>query len=351
MKIPHYTKHCVTEEDIEAVEKVLRSDWIAGDGPECEALEEELARYTGYKYAVVCNSGTTALIIGALAVSSKQNNVIATSGLTFRATITATTATTGTKAYIYPPNPYSFCFENETVPDDVDIIIPVSYAGYPIHEEWSDERVLFDHAHYLKRNMGWVQSPAIISLHPAKHITGGEMGAFLTHNEKQYCFAKDAVSHGRFSGQGWGYNFRVSDINAALARSQLKRADELHERREEIAVTYLKNFLVYEDLFITQLLQGSTQHAHHIYPIRLRGNRAVFIQEMSKRNVATQIHYPPLWSFTDIEPILEVVDPTNEGWQTLDKIVTIPLYPQMSDDEVDYVIESTLASAEIALDE
>lgn len=350
MVVPYYTKHEITEEDEIAVLRALRSDWIAGNGPECEALEEELAEYTGYKYAVVCNSGTSALMIAGM-VMGVCGKKIATTGLTFRATVNALAPK---KAFIYPPNKYTFClsYREKIEIEDVDLIIPVSYAGYPVHRllsTWGTKSVLFDHAHYLMRGMGneTIYS-SIISLHPAKFITGGEGGAFLTHNELYYNTAKSIVSHG-YTTNGVGVNYRLSDINAALVRSQLSRIDETHRRRQEIADKYNKAFWSGVNPYFT-IQNEVDDHARHIYPILLRGtfgsiDRGRFRNMLFERGIMTQVHYPPLWDFPGIKPILSVKG-NEKDWEIIHSIVTIPLYPSMTDEQVDCVINETLEVCE-----
>ena len=370
MKFIPYGHQWIDEEDIEEVVKVLKSDWIT-TGPKIEEFENALRRYVGCKYAVAVNSGTSALDIAVQTLNLPRGSEIITTPFTFVAT---------SNAVLYNNlKPIFADIEKETrninpeeirkkITDKTKAIIYVDYAGHPcdIEEikdiaEEHDLYLIEDASHaigaeYKGKKIGNFADMTIFSFHPVKHITTGEGGVVVTNNKEFYEKLKMLRNHGidksaldRFGPEaGWAYdlkflgrNYRITDFQAALGISQLKKLDGFIRRREEIVEMYNE---VLEDLheIETPVVKPYVKPTWHIYTVLLKGiNRNEFFSKMRKRNIGVNVHYIPVYHFSYYQEhfFLNPKDfPVTE--EVFSKIVTLPLFPKMEDDEVIYVINT-----------
>ena len=369
MKFIPYGHQWIDEEDIEEVVKVLKSDWIT-TGPKIAEFEDALSSYIGTKYAVAVNSGTSALDIAVQTLNLQKGSEVITTPFTFVGT---------SNAILYNNSKPVFAdIEKETRninPDDVrkkitqktKAIIYVDYAGQPcdidelkeIAEEY-DLYLIEDACHaigaeYKGEKTGNFADMTIFSFHPVKHITTGEGGAVVTNNEEFCEKLKILRNHGidksafeRFGPEaGWAYdlkflgrNYRITDFQAVLGTSQLKKLDVFSEKREEIAKMYTEGF---DDMteIETPSAKPYVKHAWHIYTVLLNSiGRDEFFKMMRERNIGVNVHYIPIYRFSYYQehfnfnskdfPITEVV---------YNNIITLPLYPKMTDNDVEAVIE------------
>jgi UDP-4-amino-4,6-dideoxy-N-acetyl-beta-L-altrosamine transaminase len=370
MKFIPYGHQWIDEEDIEEVVKVLKSDWIT-TGPKIEEFENALCRYLGCKYAIVVNSGTSALDIAVQTLNPPRGSEIITTPFTFVAT---------SNAVLYNNlKPIFVDIEKDTrninpeeirkkITDKTKAIIYVDYAGHPcdIEEikdiaEGHDLYLIEDASHaigaeYKGKKIGNFADMTIFSFHPVKHITTGEGGVVVTNNKDFYERLKMLRNHGidksaldRFGPKaGWAYdlkflgrNYRITDFQAALGISQLKKLDEFIRRREEIVEMYKD---VLEDLheIETPVVKPYVKPAWHIYTVLLNGiNRDEFFQKMRERNIGVNLHYIPIYHFSYYQEHFNF-NPTDfpVTEEVFSKIVTLPLFPKMEDDEVIYVINT-----------
>mgnify|MGYP001454542954 CR=1 FL=1 len=373
MKNIPYGHQYICERDIGEVTSALRSDWLT-QGPRIKKFEEALCKKTGAKYAVVVSSGTAALHIACLASGIKPGDEVITSPITFVAS---------SNCILYCGGKVVFAdIENDTINVDpgkiarmvtkaTKAIIPVHFAGQPCRMEKIRAisrkhglTVIEDAAHALgaKYKIGgkWVSvgscrhsDMAVLSFHPVKHITTGEGGAVLTNEQNIYeklCLLR---SHGitkareQFIGTeegGWyyemqclGYNYRMTDFQCALGMSQLNKIDLFNERRRNIAERYCEAFKGIEGLkFIIE--REGVKSSWHIFVLMVTDGRKRLYEKLRASGIGVNVHYRPVY----LQPYYQRLGfrpgscPNAESYYS--KAVTIPLYPDMTDRQVSYVI-------------
>ena len=370
MKFIPYGHQWIDEEDIEEVVKVLKSDWIT-TGPKIEEFENSLCSYIGCKYAVAVNSGTSALDIAVQTLNLPRGSEIITTPFTFVAT---------SNAVLYNNlKPIFVDIEKDTrninpeeirkkITDKTKAIIYVDYAGHPcdIEEikgvaEEHDLYLIEDASHaigaeYKGKKTGNFADMTVFSFHPVKHITTGEGGAVVTNSGEFYEKLKMLRNHGidksaldRFGPKaGWAYdlkflgrNYRITDFQTALGISQLRRLDEFIRRRRGIVKMYNE---VLEDMheIETPVVKPYVKPAWHIYTVLLNGiNRDEFFSRMRERDIGVNVHYIPIYRFSYYQEHFDI-DPTEfpVTEEVFSKIITLPLFSKMTEDEVLDVIET-----------
>jgi UDP-4-amino-4,6-dideoxy-N-acetyl-beta-L-altrosamine transaminase len=370
MKFIPYGHQWIDENDIEEVVAVLKSDWIT-TGPKIAEFEDVLCSYIGTKYAVAVNSGTSALDIAVQTLNLPAGSEVITTPFTFVGT---------SNAILYNNSkPVFVDIEKETRninPEEVrkkitkktKAIIYVDYAGQPCDieelKEIADEHDLFlieDACHaigaeYKAQKVGNFADMTVFSFHPVKNITTGEGGAVVTNNEEFNEKLKILRNHGidksaldRFGPEaGWAYdlkllgrNYRINDFQAALGISQLKKLDGFISRRNEIVGMYNEAFEVIPEIE-TPIVKPYVKPAWHIYTVLLNGiDRDTFFSTMRARNIGVNVHYIPIYRFSyyqeQFNNKLEDFPVTEEVFS---KIVTLPLFSKMGDNEVGFVIEN-----------
>lgn len=390
--IPYGRQH-ITEEDITEVVRVLRSDYLT-QGPFIPKFEAAFANYIGAKYAVAVSNGTAALHLCAMVLDVKPGDKVITSPITFAASANCVRYCGGEVVFAdIDPKTYLLAIEEvrrllESAPcGTYKGIIPVDFAGRAIDMEafrhLADEYSLWiieDSCHSpggyfidssgIQQNCGNGQFAdlAIFSFHPVKHIAAGEGGMITTNNQKLYeklCklrthgIIKDktkfqnglefAIGNDSISVQSdgdypnWymemqqlGYNYRLTDIQAALGHSQLQRAEEGLAARKAIASKYDKAFIN------ASFLKGQSSvvigHAYHLYILEVE-NRLGLYNYLREQQIFAQIHYIPC----HLMPYYR-----EQGWNEGDlpnaekyysQCISLPMYPTLSPEEQAYVIE------------
>lgn len=328
----NYAQHEITADDKKAVMDALDSDWVAGNGPLSRKYAEALSEYTGYKYVVpVCN-GTAALFVAYLALDSEiwpyqYETKVTVPNLTFVAT--ANTALEAMLSLgVVDVDPLSLVVDGNTV--------GVSFAGYP-----SRDHFLCDDAHGIAPNMikqGNLIST--ISTHAIKQLTTGEGGAVLTNNADIYEYVSEFVDQGRGPSRtsfGYGMNYRLPELNCALGLSQLKRAGDMFIYRQMLAKTY---YNLLKDIPEIRLPANHADHAWHLFVVRFQSNEIRnFVKEglLIDSNIAAQIHYPPLTSYSHIGGNREDYPNTYDAWETG---LSIPMHNSLSFADVELVAEA-----------
>lgn len=371
LNIP-YGRQWLDDSDINAVVNILNSDWLT-QGETVEKFEKAVAEYSGVKYAVAFNSGTSALH-GAMNVAGVMpGDELITTPLTFVATSNSAIYC-GAKPVFIDIDSNTYCIDTAKIKDAVTsktkAIAPVDFAGYPVDikaiNEIAFERdliVIEDAAHALGalrdgKKVGSQADMTMFSFHPVKHITTGEGGMIVTDNEEYAEKLKLFRSHGITKDtqklnqkdvgpwysemQSLGYNNRISDIQCALGLSQLSKLESFVKRRNEIAKKYDEAFLDHPNVVIPPKPSESSRHAYHIYPVVLKGvSRKEFFMRMKEKGIYCQVHYIPV----HLHPYYRDIYGYKEGMYLMaenyyENEITIPLYPKMSDEDVNYVIDN-----------
>ncbi len=374
-KIP-YGKHWIDEEDINAVIKVLRGDWIT-QGPAIDKFENAIANYVGIRYAVAFNSGTAALHGAMFAAGLSKHDALITSPISFVATSNSLIYLGGKPIFV-DIDIDTYCIDlgviESAITEETKTIVPVDYAGYPVDlkqlREIADDNnliIIEDAAHAIGakrygKMVGLEADMTMFSFHPVKHITTGEGGIIVTNNLDYYEKLKIFRSHGitkdpkrltienegswYYEMQYLGYNYRITDIQSALGLSQLKKLDTFITRRGEIAKKYDQAFRDIPNLKIPpHPPYPNSLHAYHIYPLLIyKHDRKMVFNKLKQEGIICQVHYIPihLHPFYKNKFGLKQGDfPFAEDFYNHE--ITIPLYPLMTDDEIELVIEKIFA--------
>ena len=365
--IPYGTQW-IDDDDINEVVKVLRSDWIT-TGPKIKEFEDALCSYIGCRHCVAVNSGTSALDIAVQALELPKDSEVITTPFTFVATSNAIIYN-GLKPVFADICSDTFNIDPEDIrrkiTKDTKAIIYVDYAGQPCDikaiQEIADEFDLYlieDACHaigaeYNGKKVGNFADLTIFSFHPVKHITTGEGGAVVTDDDALYERLSLLRSHGidkdaqdRYGPDAsWAYdmkylgrNYRITDFQAALGISQLKKLDGFIDKRNKLASRY-DELLGDIDGVTLPVVKNNVRHAWHLYTILLDEsiNRDEFFKYMRNANIGVNMHYIPVYmhsyyvenyGFDPKEfPVTEDV---------FKRIITLPLFPRMSEHELTYI--------------
>jgi perosamine synthetase len=373
-----YGRQCVDEEDIAAVIAVLRSDWLT-TGPVVEAFENDIARFTGALHAVAVSSGTAALHAAMYALEIGPGDEVIVPSLTFAATVNAVLFRGGTPVFA-DIDPDTFCIDPARVKERITprtrAVIAVDYAGQPC--DYDELRRITDShglalvadachslgAEYRSRKVGALADLTVFSFHPVKHITTGEGGMTVTDKprlaERMRMFRNHGITndHRQRSESGtWfyemedlGYNYRLTDIQCALGRSQLHKLPGWLARRREIAARYdacFRNSGVVEPVAVA----AGNCHAYHLYVVRVQGGnpaakRARVFSGLRQAGIGANVHYIPV----HLHPFYRRNFSTGPGLCPIaedgyERVLSLPMFPQLTDSETDYVAETLLRVA------
>jgi UDP-4-amino-4,6-dideoxy-N-acetyl-beta-L-altrosamine transaminase len=387
-KVIPYGRQNITQEDIDIVVEALKSDYLT-QGPKILEFENAFAKYVGSKYAVAVANGTAALHLCTLALDVKKGQKVITTPITFAASANCVRYCDGEVVFA-DIDPETYLLDFDSVKSILEAspmgtyqgIIPVDFAGRAVDLEkfrkLADEYNLWiieDSCHAPggcfidekgnEQNCGNgnFADLAIFSFHPVKHIASGEGGMITTNNEVLYQKLLMLRTHGivksnelytnsiEFAGgkdtyplwymemQELGFNYRLTDFQAALGLSQLKRADEGLQRRREIAQTYYEAFK--NKSFIKGQSGVVEGHAYHLYIIEVE-NRLELYNYLRTKNIFAQIHYIPChlmpyyrqfgWKAGDM--------PNSENYYK--HCISLPMYPTLSFEEQTFVINKIL---------
>ena len=364
----HYGKQSINQEDIEAVIDVLKSDFLT-QGPKVIEFEENLKNYCGAKYSKVVSNATSALHLAYLAIGLKKDDIVWTSANTFVSTANAALYC-GAKVKFIDINPKTYNISIDAFREKLVVakkanqlpylVVPVHFAGQSceMSEIWdlSKEfgfKVIEDASHalggvYKKEKVGSCNysDMAVFSFHPVKMITTGEGGAIVTNDklldEKISLFRTHGItkeadkfinkSHGNwyYEQQVLGFNYRMTDIQAALGISQLKRLESFVGRRKEIAEYYLANLkacaLPYQ--------HPDCASSWHLFVVKAKNRKEVY-KQLLDQGVQTQVHYIPVNS----QPFHRsgILENTQQFYE---ECLSLPIYMDLTNEECMKVIES-----------
>jgi len=370
-----YARQWIDEEDIDAVAEVLRGDWLT-TGPKITEFEEKFAAYVGSRYAVAVANGTAALHAAVFAAGIGPGDEVITTPMTFVASANCVFYCGGTPVFAdIDSRTYNIS------PDEIEgkitprtrAVIPVHFTGQPcdldrINEiaRKNDLIVIEDAAHalgaeYKGKKIGGLSDMTIFSFHPVKHITTGEGGMITTNSEEFYQRLRRFRDHGivrdrsltlenhgpwYYEQRELGFNYRLTDIQAALGISQLKKIESFLKRRREIVETYNENFLHTEGI-VLPYQAPQCRSAWHLYlisldPGRLRAGRKELFEALRAENIAVNVHYLPVFyhPFYRLRGFSSGSCACPRAEKLYKSIISLPLYPAMSDRDVFDVIKA-----------
>ncbi len=375
-----YGRHSINDDDIQAVISTLRSDYLT-QGPKIKEFETKLAEYVGAKYAVAVNNATSGLHLATTVLGVKPGDNVIVTPMTFAASANCVR---------YCGGEVTFCdIDPETYLMDIDKlrgilrshpegtftgVIIVDFAGYPHNLEeyrklcdeyglWLIEDACHAPGAWFTDSKGVKQHSgngnfadlSIFSFHPVKHIATGEGGMVTTNSPELYerlChyrthgITKDPSKLEKCDG-GWyyemqdlGFNYRLTDFQAALGITQLERADKGLRRRQQIAERYDEAFKNIPGIK-TPSRRDDIYHAFHLYIIQVPDRKGLY-DYLHENGVYAQVHYVPLHLMPYYRqrgnkkgdlPVVEAY---------YDHCLSLPMYPTLTDEEQDYVIEKVL---------
>ncbi|WP_026664622.1 UDP-4-amino-4,6-dideoxy-N-acetyl-beta-L-altrosamine transaminase [Butyrivibrio sp. FC2001] len=372
----YYGSQCITSEDVEAVSKTLTSPFITC-GPKVDEAEEKLCKITGAKYAIAMTNDTAALHAACFIAGVGPGDEVITTPLTFMASANCALYC-GAKPVFADINPETYEIDpksiREKITDKTKAIVAVDYTGQVVEADeikkiCEEYNLVFieDAAHsigskYNGKPVGSFADITTFSFHPVKTVTAGEGGALLTNNEeyarKAYLFRSHGMEHDHskfmtpadednvgiwyYEQQLLGMNLRMTDIQAALLSSQLDKLDRFVQRRKEIVEKYNAAFADVPEIIVQKDIPESDS-SRHLYVIqldldKLTCTRREFFDAMSAENVQCQVHYIPVYWMPLYQqmgyekglcPVCEKI---------YSRIMSIPLYPKLTDEDVDDVI-------------
>lgn len=366
----YYGRQSINQDDIEAVVSVLESSFIT-QGPKVVEFEKDLANYCGVKYAKVVNNGTAALHLAYLAAGIAQGDIVWTVPNTFVATANAALYCGATVDFVdIDPKTYNLsihCLKEKLSNAKKDkklpkLVVPVHFAGQSceMKEIWqlSQEygfKIIEDASHalgasYLNNKVGNCKysDMTIFSFHPVKMITTGEGGAIMTNSRqldqkiellRNHGITREANQFISQSDGDWyyeqqllGFNYRLTDIQAALGISQLKRLDKFVAKRKIIAEEYFEK--LNNDILPYQHLDTSS--SWHLFVIQVE-NRKKTYNQLKKLGIASQVHYIPV----PHQPFYSA-KPLRNSQAFYQRCLSLPIYVDLSSQEQQKVIDSLI---------
>jgi UDP-4-amino-4,6-dideoxy-N-acetyl-beta-L-altrosamine transaminase len=390
--LPYGRQH-VTQEDIEAVCEVLRSDWLT-QGPTVPLFEKKLSTTLASKPAVACSTGTAALHLAMMALDIGPGDAVVTTPITFLADANCARYV-GAEVRFADIDPETACMSPDAlervlaqdIGHRIKAVIPVHFGGQPadlprIHSlaEAHGALVVDDACHAPgawyedgEARYGMGASPhsamTVFSFHPVKHVAMGEGGAVLCDDPDLLSRLRTFRNHGitrddpvsndmaldedgdvnpwYYEMPSLGYNYRVTDIQAALGISQLVRLEESVNKRNQLADYYQRELETrFPDRSVRPLmLRPGVRHAYHLFVVRIdfakyRISRSTVMRRLREGEIGTQVHYIPV----HLQPYYRQVCgtgpgdfPAAEGYY--EQALTLPLYPQLEETDVDRVLD------------
>lgn len=368
-----YGKQWIEEDDRRAVSEVLTSDFITC-GPKVGELERALERYTGARYTVAVSNGTAALHCACLAAGIGAGDEVITTPLTFAASANCALYC-GARPVFADVEPNTYNIDPKSIEahitEKTKAVIAVDFTGQAVKIKEIREIcnkynlvLIEDAAHsigtkYNGKQVGSLADMTCFSFHPVKTITSGEGGAVLTNDKELYQKLILAHTHGitheeaqmeeaphegswYYEQVSLGYNYRMTDFQAALLLSQLKKLARFVARRKDIVSRYNEAFHDIPEIILQEEIPESDT-CRHLYIIqldlkKLTCTRRQFFDAMSAENVQCQIHYVPVYWFPYYQHLGYEKGLCPKAEEIYKGIISIPLYPRMSDLDVQDVI-------------
>ncbi len=374
-KIP-YGRQNVTQEDIESVVETLTSDFLT-QGPKVKEFEDAFAEYVGAKYAVAVSNATAGLHLSVKSLNLQKGDRVITSPITFAASANCVKFEDG-EVWLADIDPQTFLISYDSVKELLESkpkgffkgLIVVDFAGLPVNleefKDLADEYGLWlieDACHAPGGSFidqcgrvnycgnGAFADLSVFSFHPVKHIACGEGGMITTNSEVLYKelmllrthgITKENMTenHGKWYYEmvKLGYNYRLTDLQSALGISQLKKNVEGLKRRNEIAELYKKAFL---GKIKFQLVPIGAYNAYHLFVILVENRKEVY-DHLVSHNIFAQIHYIPIHHLPYYKAFDYDESKLVNANQYYNKCISLPMFPTLTMEEQEYVIEKVL---------
>ncbi|PRM91976.1 UDP-4-amino-4,6-dideoxy-N-acetyl-beta-L-altrosamine transaminase [Arcobacter cryaerophilus gv. occultus] len=363
-----YGKQSIDEDDINSVVEVLKSDFLT-TGPKIKEFEAELCKYTGAKYCVAVANGTAALHLASLVLLNKGDKVLTTAN-SFLATSNSILYVEAKPIFVDIKEDgninLDLCEEELKKDSSIKAIYLVHFSGNPVNQkklkylkETYNIKILEDCAHSLGASFDGIKAGScensdcsILSFHPVKHITTGEGGAVTTNSKELYEKLLELRAHGikrlpkvapwYYEMHSLGYNYRITDIQAALGISQLKKLDSFIKRRRKLALKYDKSFL---NSIVKPLYSFTNNSSYHLFVVKvdfskLNISKIELFNKMREKNIGLQLHYIPI----NKQPYYKSLGYGNEDTPIMniyyDECFSLPMYSSLSNEEQEYVIKT-----------
>lgn len=364
-----YSTQWISDDDIAAVVETLKSPYLT-TGPKVKEFEDAVASYVGAKYAVSFANGTAALHGACYAAGVTVGDEVITTPITFVASANCARymgadvvfADIDEKTYNIDPLDIA-----RKMTDKTKAIVAVDFTGQPVdidaimdlaHEQ--NVVVIEDGAHslgadYKDRKVGVTADMTMFSFHPVKPVTTGEGGVIVTNNKEYYekllMFRGHGITHTDYAEAqgGWyyemvdlGYNYRMTDIQAALGISQMTKLDQFIQKRQQLAALYTDKIKDIDTLTAPYQLED-TKSGWHLYSVQLDTEkigktRKQAFEELRAANIGVHVHYIPVYWHPYYQGLgyERGLCPVAEKWYT--QALTLPLHPQMSETDIDEVL-------------
>lgn len=363
MKYIPYGHQSINKDDINAVVETLHHPWLTM-GPKVTAFENALAKATGAKYAVLVTNGTAALHLAYLVAGIGKGDEVITTTNTFVATTNMLLAV-GAKPVFCDIRQDTYNIDESKIEalitKKTKAIVPVHFAGNPcvMNKIYAIARkhkllVIEDGAQALGASYGKKKiggsggGMTTFSFHPVKSITTGEGGAVVTNNKRYYEHLLHLRSHGVTKDKNGfhvmtelGYNYRLSDINAALGVSQITRLEEFIRKRKKVVEWYREALQDVTGIILPEETKGG-ESAHHLYVIRTRSvkDRLPLYHYLQKHDIGTMFHYTPVYShpYYRAHGYAKIHLPVTDEYH--DTAFSIPLFQDLTKEEVLYIAKT-----------
>ncbi|MBM7580164.1 UDP-4-amino-4,6-dideoxy-N-acetyl-beta-L-altrosamine transaminase [Jeotgalibacillus terrae] len=368
-----YGRQWIDDADIEEVIKVLKSDYLT-TGPAVARFEKAVSEYVGAKYAVAFSSGTASLHGACFAAGIGEGDEVITSPMTFAASANCVLYVGGKPVFAdidkvtYNIDPSQV---EKAITEKTKAIIPVHFTGQPadmdkLHKiaEKHNLIVIEDAAHalgatYKGEKIGSLSDMTMFSFHPVKHITSGEGGIITTNDKEYYEKMLQFRSHGitrdpeklidnhgpwYYEMQFLGFNYRMTDIQAALGESQLKKIDTFIDRRKKYVAMYNHSFSNLEEIEIPFQNENGAS-SWHLYIIRLISeklsvSRKEIFEELVNNNIGVNVHYIPVHLLPYYSKLGYHKGICPQSEKLYEEIITLPLFSAMTEKDIEDVITS-----------
>ncbi len=374
-KIPYGRQH-IDQKDIEAVVSTLQSDYLT-QGPKVKEFEEAFAQYVGAQYAVAVNNATAGLHLAVLSLGLEKGDRVITTPITFASSANCIRFA-GAEVWFADIDPDTYVLDVNSVKELIESkpkgyfkgIIPVDFAGLPLdmeefrkladaHGLWIVEDACHAPGAYFTDSKGVNQycgngnysDVGVFSFHPVKHIACGEGGMLTTNNKELYEKLMLLRTHGITKNNmtenhgNWyyemkelGFNYRLTDFQAALGITQLSKNEAGVKRRNEIASDYKKAF---EGKIKFQSLPANCYNAHHLFIIEVADRKGLY-DFLHENGVLAQIHYIPVHTLPYYQEIGYEHADLSQSETYYSNCISLPMFPTLTKEEQQYVIEKVL---------
>jgi len=365
-----YGKQFIEQDDIDAVVKTLKSDYLT-TGPKVKEFEEALCEYCGAKYCVAVANGTAALHLASLVLLNKEDKVLTTPN-SFLATSNAILYVDAKVIFVDIAKDgnidLDLCEEALKKDSSIQAIYGVAFSGNMLHQEKLKHlketygiKILEDSAHAIGAEYKGMKSGSctnsdisIFSFHPVKHLTTAEGGAITTNSKELYEKLLILRGHGmvktpemkpwEYEMRDLGFNYRITDIQCALGLSQLKKLPDFIKRRFEIAKKYDEAF---KNTIVKPLYSFDGKSSYHLYVVLVDFNilnitKVELFNKLREKEIGIQLHYIPI----NKQPYYKSLGYGDEVTPVMDsyyeQCFSLPMYPLLSDAEQEYVIKTIL---------